>query len=100
MNVTLLNRIGELVRDTCGLVVDPARRDVLVGLVEARCQRLSLAGPAEYLRRISVDRAELQELIEGLTIGEMYLARIPIGLQRRSSEVMGRVAARLEARRS
>ncbi len=72
--------IGDIiatVRRACGLVIDPARRDVLLGLIASRCARLSIDGPLHYLRRIETDPAELQQLIEGLTIGETYFARIP-----------------------
>ena len=77
MNSLLLSEIADVVRNSCGLVVDPARRDVLVGLVGMRCERLELDGPAAYLGRIRTDSQELQTLIEGLTIGETYFARIP-----------------------
>ncbi len=77
MNVTVAHEIADLVRETCGLVVDPARRDVLMNLVTSGCGRLGLAGPAQYLQRIRTDDDELQKLIEGLTIGETYFARIP-----------------------
>ncbi len=77
MNVTVAHEIADVVRDTCGLVVDPARHEVLANLVTAGCRRLGLAGPAQYLQRIRTDHDELQKLIEGLTIGETYFARIP-----------------------
>jgi chemotaxis protein methyltransferase CheR len=76
-NAPAMAQIADLVSASCGLVVDAARRDVLVGLVDAGCRRTAVAGPAAYLTRIQADPGELQTLIEGLTIGETYFARIP-----------------------
>src|ERR1700709_1430484 len=77
MSAAKLREIADLVRATCGLVVESARQEVLAGLVADRCERFAVAGPAAYLSRIRTDPAELQQLIEGLTIGETFFARIP-----------------------
>ncbi len=72
-----LQRVAALVQQASGLVVDTTRRDVLGRLVDQRRNRLDISDRDRYADRLESDRAELQELVESLTIGETFFARIP-----------------------
>jgi chemotaxis protein methyltransferase CheR len=89
-----LRAVADLVRSHCGLVVDVARYDVLAGLVRLRGERIGVrrepgrSEVAGYLEHVRADPAELQALVEGLTIGETYFARIPPQMQALSELVL------------
>jgi chemotaxis protein methyltransferase CheR len=99
-----LRAVADLVRNHCGLVVDTARYDVLAGLVRLRSERIGVRagdGRSEvtgYLDHLRTDPAELQALIEGLTIGETYFARIPPQMQALSELVLPELLRRPDRR--
>jgi chemotaxis protein methyltransferase CheR len=89
-----MHDVARLVRATCGLVVDQTRRGVLATLVRGRCDELGIDGPERYLARIQSDASELQNLIEGLTIGETYFARNPPQIRALAELVLPSLLAR------
>jgi chemotaxis protein methyltransferase CheR len=93
-----LAQIAAVVRSRAGLVIDPARRGVLAGLVHDRMTHLELADPADYLDCVESDPAERQTLVEGLTIGETYFARIPPQIRALQHLVLPALLARPERR--
>jgi chemotaxis protein methyltransferase CheR len=90
--------IAAAVRTASGLVIDASRRDVLVTLVQDRLTVLGLADADAYCERIGGDPAELQTLIEGLTIGETYFARIPPQIRALQELVLPALLARGDRR--
>lgn len=90
--------IAALVLQSAGLVVDASRRAVLTSLVHEGVARLGLEGPAAYLERLRRDSAERQTLIESLTIGETYFARIPPQIRALEELVLPALLARSEPR--
>ncbi len=97
-NAAALHDVARLVRSACGLVIDQTRRGVLATLVRGRCDQLGIDGPPAYLARIQQDRAELQVLIEGLTIGETYFARNPPQIRALAELVLPSLLARGDRR--
>jgi chemotaxis protein methyltransferase CheR len=98
LGAQILAQFAALVRAQAGLVIDPARHDVLAGLVHDRIAHLELADPAAYLERVGRDPAERQTLVEGLTIGETYFARIPPQIRALQQLVLPTLLARPERR--
>ena len=98
LGVGPLAQIAAVVRTRAGLVIDTARRDVLAGLVHDRIAHLGLADPEAYLERIARDPAERQTLVEGLTIGETYFARIPPQIRALQQLVLPALLARPQRR--
>jgi chemotaxis protein methyltransferase CheR len=90
--------IAALVQESAGLVVDVSRREVLAGLVQDRVARLGFVGPEAYFEFLTRDPAERQTLIEGLTIGETYFARIPPQIRALEELVLPALLARSEGR--
>jgi chemotaxis protein methyltransferase CheR len=90
--------LGARVRAASGLVIDASRQDVLAGVVQDRVTALGLRDPAAYCDRVNRDAAELQTLIEGLTIGETYFARIPPQIRALQELVLPALLARGDRR--
>ncbi|HEX4017839.1 MAG TPA: protein-glutamate O-methyltransferase CheR [Frankiaceae bacterium] len=89
-----LHDVARLVRAACGLVVEETRRGVLATLVHGRCAHLGIDDAERYLDRIQRDPAELQTLIEGLTIGETYFSRNPPQIRALAELVLPSLLAR------
>ena len=91
-------QLAAVVRLRAGLIIDPARRDVLAELVHDRMTHLGLTDPGAYLDRVERDPAERQTLVEGLTIGETYFARIPPQIRALQQLVLPALLSRPERR--
>lgn len=98
LGVGPLADLAALVQQRAGLVIDSSRRDVLAGMVTSRLAQLGLADPPAYVQRVLVDAAELQTLVDGLTIGETYFARIPPQIRALSELVLPQLLVRPQRR--
>jgi chemotaxis protein methyltransferase CheR len=93
-----LSDIAAVVHAFSGLVIDTSRREVLAGLVQSRVALLGLGDAAAYLELVDSDPAERQTLIEDLTIGETYFARIPPQIRALQELVLPALLARGDRR--
>ena len=61
-----------LLAERCGLVIEDARRDVLLGAMRARMAAVGQSEAAIYAEGLRADAAELGELVEHLVVSEIY----------------------------
>ena len=80
MTMSLI-KIKQLIKDDCGLTFTESREATLIESLKIRMGSAGSASEEEYLDLIGREKAELQELINLVTVNETYFFREPRHLE-------------------
>lgn len=98
MRVIDLSPFKQLVHAHCGLRCDADGEARLERAIEVRTSALGCL-PAQYLARLAGDAAELQELVNLLTINETYFMREPEQIRLLVETLLPRMLSKADGRR-
>ena len=87
-----------LLAECCGLVIEDARRDVLLEAMRARMATVGQSEAALYVEGLRADAAELGELVEHLVVPETYFFRSPPQLRALDTVVLPDLVERARSR--
>ena len=87
-----------LLAECCGLVIEDARRDVLLEAMRVRMATVGQSEAALYVEGLRADAAELGELVEHLVVPETYFFRSPPQLRALDTVVLPDLVERARSR--
>jgi chemotaxis protein methyltransferase CheR len=100
MNPLDLPPFQALLRERCALAFEQQTQDKLASTLAARMDALGLRMPSAYLARLRADQAELQTLINRLTVNETYFFREPEQLRLLIERLIPRMLQQREQRKA